>query len=567
MTFNVNEKNTYKNFLTSSGALTSLSAPAAQYKAPVPAVKVGKINADNFVSGKDQNEQTTQGPNRKKLFGIIGISVGMTLLLFVISLFTISKGFSGTIAKKLTKISDKAKKAIYDLTTQSQNLTTAQKLKLTLHKGVQHLADGMQASSNITALKDSAVSHYLKKWKMTPIVDKINNFFKNKIVLKTKNIAYNEAELSSIEFCNYLEKLAKESGSPQLAQKAKQIMTEYTSKFSAQQHINRSQEAWESMKGLDEQVYNALYKKEGGFFNNLKQLRSYLTLDFISPRRTMVQKDLNAAKSQISNSLYDVHNGIKQALNELKISINPKNNKAVDLIKELNNILDEGRALNGITENKARTALFEKIKGNLDELLNIAKIDLKDKKAYDLAEKRIFKMYDLLKPESYKKGLAQEAVTQIKTLFPAGKNSKEYKQALNYLEKMNSKLNNAVTQEMNSYEKLGELAVGSAPTDIIGILWPSALATGLIVNADSKDERISKTLTQGIPILGGVGVTYYGMLRGFTGVKNLALGLGSTFLLNMIGTKTDELVKKYRIEQHKLKEAFESFTKMQKAQP
>ena len=70
-------------------------------------------------------------------------------------------------------------------------------------------------------------------------------------------------------------------------------------------------------------------------------------------------------------------------------------------------------------------------------------------------------------------------------------------------------------------------------------------------------RRISKTLTQGIPILGGVATTYYGTTRGFTGAKNLILGLVTGWLLNVIGTKTDELVKKYRFEQHKLKAAFE----------
>ena len=69
-----------------------------------------------------------------------------------------------------------------------------------------------------------------------------------------------------------------------------------------------------------------------------------------------------------------------------------------------------------------------------------------------------------------------------------------------------------------------------------------------------------------MPILGGVGVTYYGTVRGYTGAKNLVLGLGSGWILNIIGTKVDEYVKKYRGEQKKLKSAFESWTKLQKTQ-
>ncbi len=128
---------------------------------------------------------------------------------------------------------------------------------------------------------------------------------------------------------------------------------------------------------------------------------------------------------------------------------------------------------------------------------------------------------------------------------------------------MNTDLNTAIRHENNAYEKLAELRVGSAPADILGILGPTVLGTALVVNSKDTDERISKTLTQGIPILGGVATTYYGTTRGFTGAKNLILGLVTGWVLNVIGSKTDELVKKYRIEQHKLKSAFESFTKLQ----
>ena len=321
-------------------------------------------------------------------------------------------------------------------------------------------------------------------------------------------------------------------------------MADYSAKFSAQNHIKRAEEAWESMDGLHEKVYSSLFKPEGGFFKNLKQFRSYLTADLIAERRNIVMGDLYKAKANISNNLTDVNEAIKQALNEVKISVDSQNTKAVDIVKNINNLINESKLLQGKTEKTAREAVFSKVKANLDDLLAIAKNDLQDKNDYNLAKKRIEKLTELLKPESYKKGL----------------------QALKYMENMNAKLNNAIAQENNTYEKLAELAVGSAPSDVFGILWPTALGVGLVVGADNKEEKISKTLTQGLPILGGVGVTYYGTVRGFTGFKNLALGLGSGWVLNIIGTKMDELVKKYRGEQKKLKAAFDSMAKLQKTQ-
>lgn len=552
--------NTFKNFISTSGTITPMTAP----KADIAAVRVGDVSLE-----KDTvqiKEEKTNKNHRKKMLGLLAFSIGSALLLITIGVFTLSKGFSGNIARRLSKISDRAKKAIYELNTQSQNLTDKQKMKLRLHKGVQHVADALQATSNISAVKDSAMLQLMKKLHMEPVANAINKFFRNKLVPKTKNAAYNQAEIASIEFCNYLEKLAKQKGSPELAQKAKQIMADYSAKFSAQNHIKRAEEAWESMDGLHEKVYSSLFKPEGGFFKNLKQFRSYLTADLIAERRNIVMGDLYKAKANISNNLTDVNEAIKQALNEVKISVDSQNTKAVDIVKNINNLINESKLLQGKTEKTAREAVFSKVKANLDDLLAIAKNDLQDKNDYNLAKKRIEKLTELLKPESYKKGLAQEAITDIKNMFPDGKNSVEYKQALKYMENMNAKLNNAIAQENNTYEKLAELAVGSAPSDVFGILWPTALGVGLVVGADNKEEKISKTLTQGLPILGGVGVTYYGTVRGFTGFKNLALGLGSGWVLNIIGTKIDELVKKYRGEQKKLKAAFDSMAKLQKTQ-
>ena len=560
MFVNFSQNNPYKAFLQQTGIYNNVNtAESKSVENSIPAalasVKVGDVDSDN---------ENNNYSGRRKLFGIIGISAGSVLLLGIIGLFTLSKGFSGNVARKLTKISEDAKKKIYELTAQSKELSSSQKMKLKIHKNIQHGADALQASSNISAIKDSLMQHMLNKLHIYSITNKINNVFK-KITLKTKNNSYKSAEYSVIDFCNYLENIAKKKNCPELAQKAKQIMSEYMRTFSSEQHIKRSETAWQNMKGLHDEVYNALFKKKGGFFRNLKQMRSYVTTDLIAKDRKAVFDRVNDAKSKISNSLSDVNANIKQALNDIKISINPDNKKAVNIVKEITGIMESHRALSGSGEKEGRKLLFGKIQMLLDELSSIAANEIKDKQALKLTNERIEKLRYVLSENSYKKGYAQEAVTTVKNLFEkeGGRNSEAYKKASKYLDEMNSKLNTAIRHENNAYEKLAELRVGSAPADILGILGPTVLGTALVVNSKDTDERISKTLTQGIPILGGVATTYYGTTRGFTGAKNLILGLVTGWLLNVVGTKTDEFVKKYRVEQNKLKTAFESFTKMQ----
>ena len=538
-------KDLYKLAGTSQMPITSQSLSTS--KTEIASLKVGDI--ENNINNKDSS-------NKKKIFGIIGVSVGSVALLTLIGLFTLSKGFSGNFAKKIAEASDKFKNSIYDLTAESKKLTPSQKVKLQFAKIMQPVTDTLQASSNVSAVKDSFVNHWLKKLKMDPAIDKINKFFK-KIVLKTKNNSYNEAEIAMVDFCNQLRK----TNNPELVKKADTIERLYAQKFSTASHVNRSEKAWDKMKNLHQEVYDTLFK-DNGLFKNLKKYRSYITADKIESDRNLIQKELKTAKTYISNSIGDVYNSLKKSLYDVKVTVNPQNKAAVEIVKTLSDNVEKyktlDKSLSGAAEKLEREKIISEIKKLLNNLSDISKKDVSSSAKFNNTQEKIKSMLDSMNVDFSKKGIAQEAMSLM------DKKSPDYKLAKEYLAKMNSKLNLAIENEMNSYEKLAELRVGSAPTDILGILGPSAIGTLMVVNSKDKDERISKTLTQGIPILGSIGVAYYGTTRGWTGAKNLILGLLTGWVLNVIGGKADEAYKKYAEKQNILKTAFESFTKLQK---
>ena len=550
MSVNFSVNNIYNNFFKKAG-VTLNQSEFKEKQSEVPTVTIGDVN---------------NGTNKNKLFGIIGLSAGSVLLLGIIVFSIISKG---SLGKKFKNISDAAKRQIYDLTTESKNLTNIQKIQLRFSKFVHNTADTMQATSNISAVKDSFVQHWVNKLHIEKLIYKINSVFKN-IVLKTKNNAYQSAEYSVIEFCNYIKNLAEKNpklaSSDNLKYKSDMILKLYMQNFSSVKHISRANEFWKKTKGLDLQVYKALFKPKEGVFKNLKRFRSYITTDLIATQRNELINPINKAKREISNSLTDVNFEIKQALFNLKTVVNTKNNEAVRIVKEITEILKSNKAINGLSEQTSRKQLFETLELKLNDLAKISNEISASQEVVNVVQHRINSFKDLLNIHSYKKGLAQEVVTEIKRMFESqgGKDSKEYKRALELMKNMNKKLNTAIECENIAYEKLAELQVGSAPTDILGILVPTTIGTVMVVNADDKHERISSTLTKGIPILGGVGVSYYGTTRGFTGFKNLALSLITGYLLNVLGNETDKFVKNHMKEQEKLKKAFEAFTKMQK---
>lgn len=429
--------NIYANFLKKSGT-SSVPASIPVQNKEIASVKVGDVNTETSNIGK------------KKLFGIIGISVGSAALLSLVALFTLSKGFSSGFSKKFSLISEQFKKIIEELSDQSKQLTQAQKLKLKITKKLQPLAEYMEASSNITAIKDSAMNKLLKKLKMESVVNKINKFFKDKIVLKTKNNAYQSAELSVVELSNYLEKLAKQENKPELLEKSKEIAKIYFKHFSLKSHVSRSERNWEEMKNLSESVYKNLFNKDGRLLKNFKQLKTYVTTDLTTNERIQLQKELSNGKNAL--------------------------------------------------------------KTKIDET------------------------FELISPQ-------QKEILQ------------------KYVSKTGKRLNHAIESEIKAFNKLAEIRVGSVSTDILGIIAPSALATAMIVESDNKKERIGTALTKGIPIFGAIGASYYGATRGFTGAKNLALGLATGYVLNVLGRIANDGYKKYAERQTVLQKAFDAWNK------
>lgn len=550
MTINFSKNNPYNDFIQ----VPKITAPV-QTAAPFPptaSVKVGEV------------EEQDESKGKKKIFGIIGVSVGSVALLTLIGLFTLSKGFASGFANKINTYSRNLQSKINDLSSSAKELTASQKMKLRVSKAIQPVADTMQAASNITAVKDSWCHHWMRKLNLEPVVKKINSFFKLVVTKTTKN-SYMNAETSNLKFCSYIDDLAAKTKDPAAKQKletfAGEMRKQFGGNFTFSHYFNRSENAYKKMEGLDKEVYDILFTKDGGVIKNAKKLGSYVTTDLIAKDRAVLTEKLLASKSKLSNNVTDNYNNIKQLLGEIESNVITKDDKALDIMKRLSESLAEYKKAGGANEKQVRDKLCASLKNDMGKLFDVLKSDKQYASKIPDVKSKVAAFYNAVDPNIAKKGLAQDAITLIKEQY--GKNSPEYIAAKKYMHNLNIDLNKAIASELNAYEKLAELQVGSAPTDILGILGPSALATLMVVNSKDKNERISKTLTSGVPILGGIGMSYYGTTRGFTGAKNLILGLTTGYLLNVFGSKADEWYKKHIEQQNVLKNAFTALAKLQ----
>lgn len=96
------------------------------------------------------------------------------------------------------------------------------------------------------------------------------------------------------------------------------------------------------------------------------------------------------------------------------------------------------------------------------------------------------------------------------------------------------------------FDKVRDLEIGSAPTDILTVL----ISLGLIVRglnyASTNEEKTSVMLKSGIPIIGALTTSIISATKLVSGGKSLALGFVSGFLLNQMGVFADKLRLKFK---------------------
>lgn len=142
------------------------------------------------------------------------------------------------------------------------------------------------------------------------------------------------------------------------------------------------------------------------------------------------------------------------------------------------------------------------------------------------------------------RNLTQESIEKMLELYKGILSPKSYNKLERKTAKALKSLNKSISTENNKFfDKLRDLTLGSAPTDVITIL-SSILGVGVgLTMADNKDERVSATLRAGVPVVGGVATALLMNISLISGFTALAGGLISTKVLNTLGVKLDDTRK------------------------
>ena len=91
------------------------------------------------------------------------------------------------------------------------------------------------------------------------------------------------------------------------------------------------------------------------------------------------------------------------------------------------------------------------------------------------------------------------------------------------------------------FDKVRDLKLGSAPTDVLTIIFSFIALTSGLGYAKNKDSRTSIMLKSGIPLVGGIAATMYSATKLVSGGKSLLFGFLSGIVLNQIGKVADAI--------------------------
>lgn len=113
--------------------------------------------------------------------------------------------------------------------------------------------------------------------------------------------------------------------------------------------------------------------------------------------------------------------------------------------------------------------------------------------------------------------------------------------------KFENKLDKSVDIEGDKlFDKIRDLKIGAAPTDVFGVLTSLAVIGWGLTKADNKDERVSVLIKYGIPTIGAMLISLYCTVGLFAGGTALLIGMLSGFGLNLVGAAVDKARLKYK---------------------
>lgn len=511
-------------------------------------------------------EETKQHKERK--INTLGASIAVSSLAAGFGVLALMKGLpKGSYSKfdKLFKLMEEKTAQLAE----NKQLTLIQTLSLQGLNAVKSVANYAKGVFTVGALKDVFISTGFKKIPgVKKFVPWITNVFE-KISIKTSSKAYVKTAGRFDEMATFFAKTNEKIPKDKLAQKieidgevktvqqwlehkSSLVQEKFDSGFKAQPRKTRLDEikadfdgrnsAGEKIgPGLDEKVWSSTFGDINGFIKDKQTYQTFISEELVAQTKAKNANKVNEIRRAITHDISDKYADSKKVVDDIDGLINPLDTKARGIMKEVKVHLKEYKKLKGVDEQSMRDGLTPKIKAKLDEL----NTHLSGSATGGDVSKHVGDLKEIL--DTNKKGELQKILTIYKQVLP----EKEYLKVKKETYKTIKSLDKSIDLETDKlFDKLRDLKIGSATTDVFSVLTSVGVIGWGLTKADNKDERISVTLKYGVPALGAILTSLYCTVGLISGGTALVLGLASGALINKIGVAVDNSRK--QIKENKL---------------
>jgi hypothetical protein len=256
------------------------------------------------------------------------------------------------------------------------------------------------------------------------------------------------------------------------------------------------------------------------------------------------------AAEQIKGDKTELIRGVTLLRNALTYTKNDKQDFLNELIKELYNLIpQDNKNANEIVKKLEWFSMHpESLINNrqmfLDDLAKVKefKLQIKDKNIKETQEHYRDELVNIIKDIADENG--GELQDMLSIYYKIAPIQLDKTGAALALKRAVKSFDRAVYLEnAEFFDKIRDLRLGSAPTDILTILLSFiTLSLGLGYSKDN-DERKSIMLKSGIPIVGAICTATFSATKLVSGGKSLALGFLSGIVLNRLGVIADNIRK------------------------
>lgn len=521
--------------------------------------------------------QTASKKKKTKTKILFGSTIASTILTAGIAGLFLFKGVHGSAFKN--RISLYGQKLQDDIQAMGQNSAKDIPSKVVYHtkKGMKKLLDLMQASSNFTTFKDYGSSKVLTKTKPTKaFADKSTKMFK-KVVDNTLGRQYDVVEVDISKLTsrlqqNDLAELRKLDTSQLVEIKGKSqtlgkwldeieeqtgiIGKTFTETFTEGARLNRDTKRMSDLRTLPAKIHERFFKDGKKSLLDLKNYQTYATEDLSKDIQAKYANEIVSAQKKITNNIGAITSKIKSNVTSFSDDINPSDEASKKLVSTLKELVEKFKNCSGENEIADRNKISKEISSILGELTD----SVGKNTIYSCEEQTKFSklISEILKDVSScetdeSKGALEKIMTILKGLnsvqVEGSTDTIVSKDSYKNFEKMSKRiatdLESATKLEKGEYFlKQAELVVGSAPTDVISLLFPIGAGAYAVAKGKDKDERVSATLTTCVPLVGTFATFIYGTVKMLSGAKNLIFSGVSGAMLGMLGDYCDSLYKK-----------------------